>query len=59
MIRSLHLNGCGNHRFRPRGRVLVWNARAASMRSLALMNSLPVRSDDTDLLAADARELYR
>ena len=37
----------------------VENARAASMSSLALINSLPVRPDDSDFLAEDARELYR
>ena len=29
------------------------------MRGLCLINSLPVRSDDLDFFAADARELYR
>jgi hypothetical protein len=29
------------------------------MSSLALMNSLPVRSDDADFFAADARKFYR
>jgi len=29
------------------------------MSRLALMNSLPVRSDDADFFAADARKFYR
>ena len=29
------------------------------MRSRALINSLPIRSDDVDFFAADASELYR
>jgi hypothetical protein len=35
------------------------NARAASMSSPALINSLPIRPDDSDFFAADACELYR
>jgi len=50
--------GPGDHGLGSRAWALG-DARAASMSSRGLINSLPVRPDDADFLAADASELYR